>query len=137
MISGLAYLTLLVLSGIIVAFHGQKYERYGMLVMIAGSVASAKLHREFLDVEINVMLIDGFALILLTLIAIKSDRFWPLWLAGFQSVALLTHAVRLKYPEVLPNAYLLGDSIWATFQLTLLLIVSLRIHTQAKSRRNI
>jgi hypothetical protein len=137
MISGFAYLALLVLCGTVVAFYGQKYERYGVLVMIAGSIASALFHRDFLDVEVNVMIVDGFALILLGLIAIKSNRFWPLWLTGFQFVALLTHAVRLKYSGVLPNAYLLGDSIWATFQLTLLLIVSLRIHTQAKSRRNI
>src|SRR3546814_11663363 len=51
------------------------------------------------------LLIDFGLLLALSAIAGAADRFWPIWLAAFQLVAVAAHGVTAYNPEILPVAY--------------------------------
>lgn len=60
---------------------------------------------DYWDVEPAFVLIDGGCFLALSLIAIRANRIYPLWLAGFQLLALLGHAPRTLGPDIHPVAY--------------------------------
>lgn len=50
------------------------------------------------------MTIDGLAALIFILIALKANRNYPLWIAGFQLVALGAYLVKAVVPDVSPLA---------------------------------
>lgn len=63
--------------------------------------------------EMGVLLVDLTLLAIVLLIALKTDRFWPLWVCGFHLVGTGTHLVMLVQPDILPEAYRLVRGLWA------------------------
>lgn len=45
-------------------------------------------------------------------LAMRSDRLWPLWAAGFQFVAVLIHFATIWQIDVAPKAYQALQQIW-------------------------
>ncbi len=64
------------------------------------------------------MLVAIFFLIL----AFKSSRWWPLWAAAFQLLAVAMLIINALDPAVRPYAYYVGELIWDYLGLMALLV---------------
>src|SRR4051812_43957396 len=76
-------------------WRGRKYEQLAAVICIAASVSSvlarAPLHQRYAGLEIGDLIIDSAVLLAFVVIALRSDRFWPLWVAGLQLTISLSH----------------------------------------------
>src|SRR3546814_4870052 len=58
-------------------------------------------------VETNIFVIDLIALVSFWVIALKTQRFWPYWITGWQLIAVFGHLQKLMFAEILPRPYAL------------------------------
>jgi hypothetical protein len=122
------YYALILLCVVISWRRGGTYERLAVAVLLGGSVltrvAVSRTASAFIDVASGVLLIDLACLVCFVLIALKSDRFWPLWLAALHLVGTLAHLARMIAPEIIPASYVLLLVVWSWPMLFLLLWAS-------------
>ena len=57
--------------------------------------------------------IDVALLAALVILAQRSTRFWPLWVAGWQLAAIIAHLAKLLDPGMLAVGYAIQAQIWA------------------------
>ncbi|KQS04747.1 hypothetical protein ASG11_11215 [Sphingomonas sp. Leaf357] len=57
--------------------------------------------------------IDVLLLVALIVLAWRSTRFWPLWVAGWQLAAIVAHLAKLLDPAMLATGYAIQAQIWA------------------------
>lgn len=56
---------------------------------------------------------DTAFFVLLVVVALRSRRYWPLWAAGFQLLAVITHAAMLVDRQLSQWAYITANVIWS------------------------
>lgn len=56
--------------------------------------------------------IDLVCLFCFLALALRSDRLWPLWAAGFQLVAVLIHLATVWEIDIAPKAYQALQQLW-------------------------
>ena len=59
----------------------------------------------YIAVNTVFLLTDGLALLTLIAVALRANRFYPLWIAGFQLTAVMTHLASGLMSSQLPFAY--------------------------------
>ena len=96
--------------------RGALDERAAALTCLVGSVATValgalSLHR-YNDVEGAVLIVDASAFFIFTVIALKSARFWPLWVAGFQLSSMLAHFLQASGADMIPRVYAAAERFW-------------------------
>lgn len=64
------------------------------------------------DIQWAVMIIDACLMILFLVLAMRSRRYWPLFAAGFQLLAIATHAARALDAGISGWAYLTAGLVW-------------------------
>lgn len=98
-------------------WRGRKYEQWSALVCIAASVASVlfreSIRSSYLGIESSDLLIDTVVLVAFVAIALKSDRFWPLWVAGLQLTISMSHVLKAVQPSLIPLAYAAAERFWS------------------------
>lgn len=93
---------------------GRNNERWTAVVLLVCAVASpAAETSEFAHPESGILVVDLLLLAYLITLALRSDRFWPLWAAGFQIVGTMIHVARLVDVSIWPNAYAVAQVFWA------------------------
>lgn len=115
-------------------FRGAAPERLAALLMILAAVASfvAGSSFRFTRVESSVFLIDTILMVGLVAVALRANRFWPIWLASLQIVAFAFHGVR-AYVHDLPGwSYQRAVSLIAYPMLLILLVGAQRHHARSK-----
>jgi uncharacterized membrane protein (UPF0136 family) len=124
MMLGYAYLVALVSAILFVGRFGELFERWALAVFVVGSSATwiVLLQEDQMwdGLQLNVLLIDAAALLSFAFIALRSRRFWPLWITAFQLIVVVAHVAKYFYPGVLSPAYAIGESIWSLLQVVLL-----------------
>jgi hypothetical protein len=97
-------------------WRGGRDERAAAAVCLLGSLASSlalpPLQLRYSDVEVGVLLIDGVALAVFTAIALRSNRFWPLWVAGLQLTTSVAHFIKALNLDLMPHAYAAALRFW-------------------------
>lgn len=98
-------------------WRGRRDERRGAVVILVGAFASYPAavlfgHR-WQAPEYGVLVVDALALGALLVIALRSERYWPIWGTAFQLVAVVTHLATMVDSSVLPRAYSLAQPFWA------------------------
>jgi len=89
-------------------------ERSGAIAIFAASTASPLVESSlFASPEYGILAVDLMLLGWLGALALFSDRFWPLWAAGFHLVGTIIHVARMVDPSVMPSAYAIGQVFWA------------------------
>jgi hypothetical protein len=81
--------------------------------------------------------VDAGFLAFLALLALRSDRFWPIWAAGFQLLAVITHCARLLDPTLGAWVYITAGVIWTylvLFALTFGTLGCWRADAQSRER---
>jgi len=97
--------------------RGGECERIGASILAAGSAASALICSHagfrFQGSELGLVVVDVAVLVALVVLSLRSPRVWPIWVAGFHLVAIMTHAAVFVHPAILPRAYALAQGFWA------------------------
>ncbi len=93
---------------------GRESERWTAIALLLSAFASPLLQTsEFFQPETGILFVDLLLLIYLVWLALRSDRFWPLYAAGFQVVGTTIHLARFADPNVLHSAYATAQIFWA------------------------
>ena len=93
------------------------------LVTLAASMASYFMMSRYAGVEFGVLAIDVLVLLAFIAIALRSDRFWPLWIAGLQLTTTFGHALRAVEDQMVPIAYAVSLRFWS-YPIQIILIVA-------------
>ena len=76
----------------------------------------------FDDVETGVLLVDGALFLGLLAVAVRAERYWPLWMTALQGIALAGHGAKAVNPYVIPFTYAILLAFWAYPMLALLAV---------------
>ncbi|WP_182466785.1 hypothetical protein [Sphingomonas gilva] len=94
-----------------------------MLVAYAVSMlVQSQFPVRFHGVELGIFMVDCAMLAALLAVALRAERFWPLWMTGLQAVAVAAHLAKMASPEVIPWAYAAMLAFWSYPMMALLAI---------------
>lgn len=121
----LFWLLLLVSCGYAL-WRGRKYERIAALVFVTATIVSiigqSLLPVYYVKVQTSDLVVDSAVLVAVIAIALVSDRFWPLWVAGLQLVDSMSHLMKAVDADLLPTVYGAAERFWSYPILLILLI---------------
>ncbi len=90
-------------------WRGGAPERWTAWMMAGAAALTAALPFQatntFFVVDRPQLLIDATLLCGFVVLALRADRFWPLWIAALQLIAIVAHLVRAIDPTILPAVY--------------------------------
>lgn len=109
---------LLLLAIVVYALmRGGRDEKAAALMCLVAAVATtlslSPLTSRFASVEAAVLVIDLVLLGGFVALSLRSDRFWPLWVAGLQLTTLFGHAFKLIDADLVSRAYAASLNFWA------------------------
>jgi hypothetical protein len=92
-------------------------ERIGAAIFLIGSVLTyAALETspiKYRGVEIGAFIVDLATFLAFVLLALRANRYWPLWVSALLGLGLVGHLAMLLHPRVIPWAYAVVLSIWS------------------------
>jgi hypothetical protein len=113
-------------------WRGRKYEQWAALICLTASVVSvmarAPAHLRYLGIEGGDLVVDTLVLVGFVVIALRSDRFWPLWAAGLQLTISMSHFLKAIQPSLVPIAYAAAERFWSYPTLFILFVAAWRQH---------
>lgn len=89
------------------------------------------LATRFTHIELPIMLVDFGLLVLLLWLALRSNRFWPLWLAAMQFLATFAHFAPYV-PHIIPWGYGSAVALWMYPMLIVVTVASHGAHEERK-----
>ena len=114
--------------------RGQLDERLAATICIAATIGTILVHSplsvRFSSVEVGVLIVDVIALLAFTAIALRTDRFWPLWVAGLQLTTTMAHFLKAVDLQMMPQVYAAAARFWV-YPIFLIIVVG----TWRSSRR--
>jgi hypothetical protein len=110
-------------------FRGRRDERITAATCVIATVASFALLTQlrFSGVELGVLAVDLATLAVFVAVALRSERFWPLWVSGLQLTASVTHLLKLVEPSLMPFAYAAAEAVWSYPILIILAVATWRV----------
>lgn len=107
-------------------WRGGSPERIVASIFILGvlftRVARSNAAISFTSVEAGILLVDLSALAALLVVALRAERFWPLWVTALHAIGTAGHAVKWADPEVSRWGYAFALAFWSYPMLALLAI---------------
>jgi uncharacterized protein involved in response to NO len=107
-------------------WRGRSDERLVALVCLGASIATrfaiSPLSVRYKTVEPGLLLIDLAVLAAFVAVALRSSRFWPLWIAGLQLTMSTSHALKAVDLDLLPRAYAAAAVFWS-YPILLILVI--------------
>lgn len=97
--------------------RGGRDERIVALLCLAGVIGTELMlpppDQRFAGMEMGVMAVDLVLLAGFVAVALRSARFWPLWVAGLQLTAAMGHLLKGIDTGLLPHAYGAALTFWS------------------------
>jgi hypothetical protein len=119
-------------------WRGNRYEKLaGLSCILATAVsvlAHAPLHERYVTIETGDLLIDLAMLATFFIIALRSDRFWPLWVAGLQLTISMSHLFKAIDLSLMPRAYAAAERFWSYPILIIVFVGAWRSHNRNAQR---
>ena len=116
-------------------YRGRHYERLVATVCLGATLVShslrSPLSERYVGLEFGDVVVDSLVLVAFVAIALRSDRFWPLWIAGIQLTMSVTHVLKALQPELIPLAYAAAVRFWSYPILIILAVGTYRSHRRA------
>lgn len=130
MLGGKPYFMLLILCWAYAMLRGGPPERIGATILALGSfltvAALPNWVRHAGSVEIHVFLVDVACFAAFAVLALRADRFWPIWVSALVGVGALGHLARwFDGPEISMRVYAMSLAIWSYPMLALIAIGTL------------
>ena len=111
-------------------------ERMVAITCLAGTAATmlavSPLHRRYSGVEEGLFLVDLAVLAGFVTVALRSKRFWPLWVAGLQLTTFIGHVLKGVDQDLLPRAYGAALQFWSYPILIIVLVGTYRHHRRLR-----
>jgi hypothetical protein len=121
------------LSTVAVAFwRGGWTERLASIGMVVDSIASALLQNthDWSQTQWADLAVDAAYLVLLVGLALKSNRYWPLWAAAFQFLSVMIYLGRMADRRVGAAA-----PYWAVVIWSYLILIAIAVGVWGEVRR--
>ena len=129
------FIPLLLLTCIYALWRGRREEKIAALVCLAATLATrfliSPLHIRYSGLEIGLLAVDLAVLAAFLALALKSQRFWPLWIAGLQLTNSTAHLLKGVEVELMPHAYGAAMVFWSYPILLIILAGTWRSHQRA------
>lgn len=108
-------------------------ERIAAGLQITAFALTLALHRlidtaGFGTTAFGTAMVDVALLVALIILAWRSTRFWPLWIAGWQLAAIIGHLAKLLDPSMLPLGYAIQATFWGYPMLVVTAVGAWRHH---------
>ena len=112
------FLALLVACTVYALWAGGTPERigagiYALSVAATFLIVTAQPHHPWLNLEVGAFIVDAVTFVIFIVIALRADRFWPLWVSALLGVAVLGHLARMVMPDTFWRAYAFVLSFWS------------------------
>lgn len=103
------YYGVLLLTVAVAMWRGGYMERWAAYTALFASVCTTALAPapDWSHIEYSIFAIDIVALASFWFIALKTQRFWPYWITGWQLIAIFGHLQKLMFSEILARPYAL------------------------------
>ena len=122
-------------------WRGRSDERVVALVCLGATLASrfvfSPISIRYSNIELGLLIIDLFVLAAFIFVALRSHRFWPLWVAGLQLTSSTAHLMKAIDEQLLPMAYGAAIALWSYPILIILAIGTWRGQRQMRSEQNL
>jgi hypothetical protein len=129
------YLTLLTASCGYALWRGDRDARVAAIVCVVATALTVLVLTpgpgRYEAVEGGAMIVDLATLAAFVTLALFSNRFWPLWVAGLQLTASAAHALKLVDASLVPLAYAAAERFWSYPILLIIAIGAFRAHRRA------
>jgi hypothetical protein len=123
------YLVLLIAGCGYAFIRGGAPERIGMAIIAGNAVLTFFLVSappiRFRGVEVGVFSVDVLAFFSFVALALRANRFWPIWVSALLGLGVLGSLAMMLHPRVIPWAYAVVLSIWSY---PILLLVAIGVH---------
>lgn len=97
--------------------RGGRDERHVAIICAVGALVTSlvisPLAERFEGLEIQVLVVDVAVMAGFLAVALRSDRFWPLWVAGLQLTTIMGHLLKQMESNLIPQAYAAALNFWA------------------------
>ena len=117
-------------------WRGRSDERLAASVCVLATIATrfaiSPLTERYTGVEVGLLIIDGAVLAAFVAIALRSKRFWPLWVAGLQLTSSLSHLMKVVEFDLLPRAYAAAAIFWSYPILLIIIVGTWRTHQRSR-----
>lgn len=109
--------TLLISVFVYALLRGGTEHRIAAVGCVAATFASHALRppasSNYYSIEVGLLVVDIALFALFLALALRSNRFWPLWVAGFHLVTVAAHAIRALKFDLVPTAYAVAAQFWS------------------------
>jgi hypothetical protein len=107
--------------------RGRTPERLTVGVFILADIATMLplRHAYWKALEPSLIIIDSCVSVFLVGLSLKSSRWWPLWAAAFNILAVFMLVISAIDPKIRPYAYFVGEEMWDYLVLMALLFGAL------------
>ena len=113
-------------------WRGRGEERMAATVCVIATIATrfaiSPVSDRYDGIEVGLLAIDGFVLAAFVAIALTSQRFWPLWIAGLQLTNSMAHLMKAIESDLLPRAYAAAAAFWSYPILIIIVVAAWRSH---------
>lgn len=96
--------------------RGGRDEKLAALAIVIASYLTLlvlpSLTRHFQQMEMPLAILDGSLAVFLLILAMISQKFWPMWLTAMQSLTVVAHFA-LLVPHMVPWGYWNAAVIWS------------------------
>ena len=118
-------------------WRGQAEERIAAGACLAATIVTvldiAPVGLRYRSIDPAQLAIDGAMLLTFVAIALRSDRFWPLWVAGLQLTMSFSHLMKAIDANLIPRVYAAAAVLWSYPILFIILIGTWRAHRRRDS----
>lgn len=135
MLSPLAYYAILCAVCAYAFLCGRLDERLAAGICIAATFATNIVYSpagSYAGIETGVLIVDALALLGFTFIALRTERFWPLWVAGLQLTTMLAHMFKAIQFELVPQVYAVAARFWVYPIFLIIVIGTWRSHQRSR-----
>ena len=125
MLTPQTYYAILFLVSAYAFLRGRSDERIAAATCILATFATNFVYSptgSYVGVERGVLLVDLGALAAFIFLALRSDRFCPLWVAGLQLTTVIAHALKGIQLDLMPQAYAAAARFWV-YPIFLIIVV--------------
>lgn len=98
-----------------------------LATVVADPILHLALNVRFVSVDPTHLIIDVARFGAFALVALRANRFWPIWLAGLQMLALGAHLTREMELSIHPVVYAVMKAMWS-YGMVVLLVFATRHH---------
>jgi hypothetical protein len=125
------FMTLLALTTSYAFWAGGGPERVGTAVYALSvpvtHLALLASNQHWRNLEIGVLIVDATTFVIFVLIALRADRFWPIWVSALLGIALLGHLARFVTPDTYWRAYAKVLVMWS-YPILALMVLGTFLH---------